>query len=128
MAIAVGPVDFVSHRVSEGKGLVYRDSEKILGGMPSRKRLEIRFLNVDAEAQRAVKAVGALIDALILGWTSRQALAVSGALIGMKHESIASLWPEKISAQAVGKHLERANWRALEQGIGYLESLMVENE
>ncbi len=129
LAIAVGPAGFVEDRVSQqGEGLVYQDSVEALESMSSRERLTIRLSNFEAEVQHAVKAVGALIDALTSEWTSRQALAVSGALIGMKHESIASLWPEKISAQAVGKHLERANWWALTQGIEYLESLLAKNE
>jgi len=49
-------------------------------------------------------------------------LAVRGALRGWTQEKIAKEWPESISQQAVTKHLDGAQWPALEAALLYVEN------
>jgi hypothetical protein len=70
----------------------------------------------------ALAIIVRLIDVLAQGWTGKQALAVRGALRGWTHEKIAKEWPESISQQAVTKHLDGAQWPALEAALLYAEN------
>ena len=45
-----------------------------------------------------------------------------GALRGWTQEKIAKEWPESISQQAVTKHLDGAQWPALEAALLYVEN------
>jgi hypothetical protein len=120
VAIAVGLVDFVRERVSQGDGEAYRLSGRALEAMPRKQRLS---LALPAEnTTDALPVIVRLIDVLAQGWTGRQALAVRGALRGWTHEKIAQEWPEKISQQAVTKHLDGAQWPALEAALTYVEN------
>jgi hypothetical protein len=119
MAIAVGRVDFVRGRVSQGDGEAYRLSGRGLESLPRKQRLGLAF---PAGGQReAVSVIVRLIDALAQEWTGKQATAIRGALRGWTQEKIAKSWPEKISQQAVTKHLEGAKWPAVEGGLAYVE-------
>ena len=120
VAIAVGLVDFVRERVSQGDGEAYRLSGRALEALPRKQRLA---LALPAEAATdALVVIVRLIDVLAQGWTGRQALAVRGALRGWTHEKIAQEWPETISQQAVTKHLDGAQWTALEAALTYVEN------
>lgn len=80
------------------------------------------FAHKKDETERAFDVIVRLIDALATRWTDKQALAISGALRGMKQEEIAEkLWERRITQQAVAQHLSRAGWDALEKGIEYFE-------
>jgi hypothetical protein len=119
LAIAIGTVDFVSDRVSQGDGEAYRISGRALEQMSGKQRLH---LVLPGEAgDDALAVVVRLIDVVARGWTGRQALAVCGALRGWTQEKIANAWPGKVSQQAVTKHLDAANWPALEEALKLVE-------
>jgi len=119
-AIGVGRVDFVRDRVSQGDGEAYRLSGRALEDMPRKQRLLLADPAAIEVGTRTV--IVRLIDVLAQGWTGRQALAVRGALRGWTQEKIAKEWPESISQQAVTKHLEAAEWPALEAALAYVEN------
>ncbi|MFT3781575.1 MAG: hypothetical protein QM790_06115 [Nibricoccus sp.] len=119
LAIAVGLVDFVRERVSEGDGEAYRLSGRALEEMPRKQRLKLVF---PSENEASLDVIIRLIDVLAQNWTGRQALAVGGALRGWTQERIAQQWPESITQQAVTKHLDAAQWPALEEALRYVES------
>lgn len=120
VAIAVGQVDFVNERVSQGDGEAYRVSGRALENMPRKQRL-LLALPVEKEAD-ALAVIIQLVDVLAQRWTGRQALAVRGALRGWTQEKIAQEWPKSISQQAVTKHLDGAQWPALEAALTYVEN------
>jgi len=120
VAVAVGTVDFVGERVSQGDGEAYRLSGRTLEDMPRKQRL-LLALPAGNETE-ALAIIVRLIDVLAQGWTGKQALAVRGALRGWTQEKIAKEWPESISQQAVTKHLDGAQWPALEAALLYVEN------
>jgi hypothetical protein len=80
------------------------------------------FAHRNYETAGTFDVIVRLIDAIATRWTDKQALAISGALRGMKQEEIAEkLWKKKITQQAVAQHLSRAGWDAVEKGIEYFE-------
>jgi len=120
MAIGLGRVDFVRERVSQGDGDAYRLSGRELEAMPRRQYLRL-VLPVEKKVE-ALTVIVRLIDVLARGWTGKQALAIRGALRGWTQEKIAKEWPEAISQQAVTKHLDGAQWSALEEALTYVEN------
>jgi len=72
-------------------------------------------------AASAIDGMVAIAGALAGQWTPNQALAIQGALAGMTQKQIAAAWKEKISCQAVGKHLKRAKWPAIRHGVKIFE-------
>jgi hypothetical protein len=61
------------------------------------------------------------VDVLGMNWSGKQALAITGALQGLKQEKIGSLREPPITQQSVNRHLQRADWFAIEKAIGFLE-------
>jgi hypothetical protein len=125
LAIGVGPVDYVPEgRVSAGDGTAFRLSGKLLDGMTSPRSGLMRF-GAEARGNRdLLDAIVRMTGAFAGLWTGRQALAVTGVLRGWPRSRIAGLWENSISLRAVGKHLERANWTAVESGIKAFERAM----
>lgn len=122
VSIGIGPVQQpLAKRVSQGDGEAYRLSGHGLDGLKGSARLALARAD---ESDRSAGAVICLIDALVQGWTARQAQAVLGALQGWTQEKIAGRWPERISQQAIAKQLDRANWSAIERGITHVEALL----
>lgn len=119
MAIAVGSVDFVRGRVSQGDGEAYRLSGRALEAMPRKQRLQLAISG--AKEVQSLMVIVRLIDVLAQRWTGRQALAVRAALRGLTHEKIAKTWPGSITQQAVTKHLDAAEWPALEAALKQVE-------
>jgi hypothetical protein len=60
-----------------------------------------------------------LVDALAVNWSEKQALAITGALQGLRQEKIGSLWNPPITQQSVNRHLHRAGWFAVEEGVAF---------
>jgi hypothetical protein len=123
MAIAVGKIDSIPKtRVSEGHGEAYKLSGEALDNLYGSKSGNMYFVHENNEHTLTLDIIVRLIDAIASRWTDKQALAISGALKGMKQEEIAEkLWEEKITQQAVAQHLSRAGWYALEKGIDFFE-------
>ncbi len=111
IVIATGTVDFIGNRVSESDGQAFRDSGKALEKMP--RAVYFRYIS-DQNQASLMDAAFRLLDAIIKGWTAKQALAVTGALQGLTQEKIAKLWNPPISQPAVLKHLDSSGWFAIE--------------
>lgn len=123
MAIAIGKIDSIPKtRVSEGHGEAYKLSGEALDRLNRSKAGNMCFAHKNDELAATFDIIVRLIDAIATRWTNKQALAISGALRGMKQEEIAEkLWEEKITQQAVAQHLSRAGWDALEKGTDFFE-------
>jgi hypothetical protein len=123
MAIAVGNIDSIPQtRVSEGHGEAYLLSGEALDRLNKSKAGNMCFAHKNDETADTFDILIRLMDAIATRWTDKQALAISGALRGMKQEEIAEkLWEKSVTQQAVAQHLGRAGWDAVEKGIEYFE-------
>jgi hypothetical protein len=125
MAIAIGTVDFVPEDgVSKGDGQAYRYSGKALEEMTKASHMCFRF--PEREIEESLDVLVHLLDVLAMNWTQKQALAITGALQGLKQEEIRNLWKPLISQQAINRHLQRAGWVAIEKAVGLFEKQLVE--
>jgi len=83
LAIAVGTVDYVpENRVAAGDGTAFRLSGKLLESMMSLKKGSMRFTMNNSRARATIDAIVRLTGALADGWSSKQAMAVTGTLQG----------------------------------------------
>ncbi|MBN2318805.1 MAG: hypothetical protein JXR49_07000 [Acidobacteria bacterium] len=124
MAIGIGTVDFVpDDRVSKGDGQAYRHSGLALEKMTRAGTMCFRFPNWELEESMDVMIH--LIDVSAQNWSSRQALAVTGAIRGLKQEEIGNLWKPPISQQSVNRHLQRAGWFAVEKAIQFYKQQLM---
>jgi hypothetical protein len=94
IAIGVGLVDTVpSTRVSEGSGPAYVASGRALTEMAALgHRLSLSIEAFAPHEAAMATAIVRLLDGLIQGWTTRQALAIAGQLRGWSHEFTARQW------------------------------------
>jgi len=124
-SIGVGKVSFVPEtRVSEGAGPAYRISGKGLDGL-KRCRMSLQFEdNTDFNSYAEILTM--VIDSLVTSLTSKQALAVYGALQGWSQKDIIDLWDPPITQQAVSDHLNSARWELLKKSIEYIENNMLQ--
>lgn len=137
MAIGIGPIDYVPPgKVSAGDGPAYRASGKMLEKMVSPRQGRIRCAfarnkNMDNKMP-ACMPDDELMDAVVRlagtfgnRWQSRQAKVIIGALTGWSQARIAENWHSNISRQAVGKHLQRAEWTAIAHSLEVFEKKMI---
>jgi hypothetical protein len=123
LAIGVGPIDYVpDNRVSAGDGTAFRLSGRLLDQMARQKSGSMRFIMENRKLALPLDGITLLIGALADSWTERQARAVTGALQGLTITRITGQWPDRISRQAVGKHLARARWSEIRMGLKIFES------
>jgi hypothetical protein len=122
LSIGVGPIDYVpDNRVSAGDGTAFRLSGRLLDQMAKQKTGSMRFVMEDGKRSLPLDGITLLIGALADNWTERQARAVAGALYGLTIIQITEQWPDRISRQAVGKHLVRARWPEIRIGLKIFE-------
>ena len=122
-----GTIDFLpSEGPSAGAGQAFNLSGQGLDDMERHAYLSIHFPpQFDPELATALKAVGRLLDRIIQEWTDRQALAVSGALLGLTQGRIAEkTFAGQISQQAVAQHLASAGWTAIQVGLAAFEDIV----
>jgi len=120
MAIAIGRVDFIPERVSEGDGPAYRLSGRELDALGSRRRMS--FAAPDDPAEECLATLVAVLDGLVSRWTPAQARAVAGALRGWSQTDIArKSWKPPISQQAVAQNLAAGSWIQLEIALDFAE-------
>lgn len=127
LAIAVGTIDFIpAGKVSSGDGEAYRLSGSLLERMPRQQRLAFGCATPRADDRlAALETIIQLMDVLAVGWSAKQARAVTGALQGWTQEKIATAcWPRPITQQAVAQHLDRAGWHAFERGLLFYEDTL----
>ena len=123
LAIGVGPIDYVpDNRVSAGDGTAFRLSGRLLDQMAMKKTGSMRFVMEDEKRSLPLDGITLLIGTLADNWTERQARAVAGALQGLTIIQITQQWPDRISRQAVGKHLARSRWPEIRIGLEIFES------
>ncbi len=121
IAVGVGRVEYTGQRVSEGLGPAYELSGRRLDAMTRGERLGIAA-DVDGFDPDAWSVISALMDTVAASWTSKQALAISGAVRGMTQQAIADDWPTPIRQQTVGDHLVRGGWRAIKAVLAFYEN------
>ena len=123
MAVAVGRVTSVpTNRVSEGDGEAFRASGRALDQLREPLRLALVVPPTATPGLAgALEAFAPALDALVQGWTERQARAVLARLHGATQEAIAHTWPETITRQAIARHLAKAHWPAVEKGLLWWE-------
>jgi hypothetical protein len=126
-AIGVGTVDKMPEKsVGDGRGEAFRLS----GDMVDRKRtarmsIAIAGPPVAEQENRAIATMLTVLDAVVSRWTSAQATAARGALLGWTQEQIAERWPGRsITQQAAGQHLSRAGFDGALEVIEYYEDVM----
>ena len=111
IAIGIGPVETISkRRVSDSRGAAFALSGKSLDAM---KETRLAFASSgETLGDCLTQGVIPLLDCLIDEWTSTEAQAIQGALLGWTQELSAANWAEKKTLrptrQAVAKALRRA--------------------
>jgi hypothetical protein len=126
-SIGIGEVVTTPGGISSGDGEAFILSGRGLA-LPNRQKKENMTLNLSPHLDippgaEVLQAILGLSDALVLGWTNKQAQAVSGALRGWKSDEIAACWPERpISRRMANDHLSKANWDALQAGLKAYEA------
>jgi len=123
MALAVGRVTSVpANRVTEGEGVAFRASVRALDQLREPLRLALVVPPSAASGLApALEAFAPVFDALVQGWTQRQARAVLGRLHGATQDAIAHTWPETVTRQAIARHLAKAHWPAMEKALLWWE-------
>ncbi|MBC2715307.1 MAG: hypothetical protein HF978_08370 [Desulfobacteraceae bacterium] len=125
LAIGVGSIDYVpDRRVSAGDGPAFRVSGKMIEQMISPKSGTMRFAMSGFDEALLLDGIVRMTGALADHWTDKQSLAMTGALQKWTRKQIGGLWKDAVSPQAVGKHLERANWYAVDHGLRVFEGAM----
>lgn len=121
IAIGVGKVDFIpGNRVSEGDGEAFRLAAEALESM--NKHVRMQCMCSDKELEKNINVIVHLLDAIVMRWTDKQALAVSGAMRGFKQEEITRLWDPSITQQNVAKHLSKAKWYQVKSALDYTKN------
>jgi len=93
MAIGVGEISLLPKgTIAAGDGAAFRLSGEALDAMPRTTRIRFRGPVLGQGLSDSIDVFLQLIDALACRWTGRQALAVSGALLGWTQERIARAW------------------------------------
>ena len=131
VSIGIGTVDHVPEgRISSGVGEAFTRSGGGLDRLGRRtkmahpNRMHVS-LSVDETIGEMLGAIVRLIDSIATGWSTKQALAVRGALLGLSQEEIAASWPNVgITHQSVGKFLARASLPAVSAGIEVFEHVI----
>jgi len=133
ITLAVDTIDFISDGdPNKSDGAAFRRSGRGLENLRGEQLVDILFPEETPAAHRlAVETIGDLVDQLAHDWTEAQARAIADKLRGtctgenVTQQMIAEEWePEPITKQAVGRHLQRANWPRLEPTLDRFERLV----
>ena len=124
-AIGISSINFIpGGNVAEGDGEAFNLSGKTLDGL---NRFSIGVAAAEDPKglfSKALESAALLVDSQVKGWTSAQAQAVCGALLGWTQNAIAERWPgERITQQAVSQHLKSAEWVYVEYGLDIFKQL-----
>ena len=127
IGIGIGSVDFIPHdNISSGDGEAFRLSGEALDGLARSFGMAVNLPDRFSPFVRSSMDVSAkLIDVLVGEWTSRQAYAVSRAIIGLTQDEIAESWMTRpIAQQTVAQHLGSAGWNAIDYALTAIESAL----
>jgi hypothetical protein len=125
--LGLGSINFLPPEgPSAGAGQAFNLSGQGLDEMEKQTYLAIQFPpEFDPDMAISLRAIGWLIDRLAQGWTGRQALAVSGALLDLTQTRIAEeTFDGQVTQQAVAQHLASAGWAALQFGLVAFEAVL----
>jgi len=133
--LGVGSVDFVGGKtLHEADGSAFRASGRGLDRMPEGRYLECALPDgVPVSVQIAADSMAECVDYIVQTWTDAQARAVAGKspeLYGSRrvtNADIGAAWsPDAITKQAVGSHLQKAQWPRLVRTVDRFERLIGE--
>jgi hypothetical protein len=118
IAIGLGSVDHVvSDQISESQGEAFVVSGRGLDGLADERNRTMVLCPANRDVRPAEAAVISLLDALVRGWSDKQALAVAGRLRGWTQEAIAESFTPPVKQHTAGAHLLKANWEAIEDAL-----------
>lgn len=119
--IGVGTIDsFPGERVSLGSGQAFLLSGR---GLESLMKYKMGIDYPGFDKNDYLKLVVQLVDVFASNWTVKQSIAVGGALKGWSQKKIAESWgDDKLTQQAVHKHLLSAFWLPIEDVLEKIES------
>jgi len=129
ISIGFGGIEFLpKDDISSGIGEAFRLSGYGLDQCKKDQRMKLSFPEANRSSlTEGLERITQLIDFQIQRWTSRQADAVAGALIGLTQKEIAARWVgEVVSQQAISQHLASAGWIPISRTIQYFESILPE--
>jgi hypothetical protein len=124
IAIGIGTVEAIpGEDLARANGEAFRLSGDLLDHFKRVDRMRVRLpAKCDPILAEALEVVVQLVDLQVSGWTTKQAYAVCAAMLGFTQLESAGHWfSPSISQQAVGQHLDRAGWSAVEDGLAYFE-------
>jgi len=112
IAIGIGTIDYLPHRVGEGDGEAFRNSGMELDGMKkSEKNLIVKTPWKERNDELSTEC--ALLDAVIERWTKEQAEAIMYQIMGLTQEEMARIL--RISQPAVFHRLRTCGSRAVQE-------------
>jgi hypothetical protein len=127
LSIGFGQITYLPEsNISSGDGQAFRLSG---AGLDKCKKDQLMCLNFPQEdlssLPGSLNMIVRLVDLQVQRWTSRQADAVAGALVGLNQKKIATDWfPNPVSQQAISQHLESAGWDPIEEAVEYFEAIL----
>ncbi len=127
VAIGYGSIDFLpGDELSSGDGEAYRLSGEGLEDLQKPFHMGLFFPDrFQSHLTDALDVIVKLLDHQSGKWTKAQAESVSGAMLALTQQKIATDWVERdITQQAVAQHLDRAGWATIELGVSYFESVL----
>jgi len=129
ISIGFGSIEYLPEDdIASGIGDAFRLSGYGLDQCKNDLRMKLSFPEENRSSlSEGLGTITRLIDFQIQRWTSRQADAVAGALIGFTQKEIATRWVrESVSQQAISQHLDAAGWNPVSQSIHYIEGTLPE--
>jgi hypothetical protein len=99
--------------------------EKNIDSEKGPKESNMSFGFPGQEIEESLDVLVHLLDALAINWSEKQALAITGALQGLRQEKIGGLWKPSITQQSVNRHLQRAGWFAVEKAVAFFEEQLL---
>jgi hypothetical protein len=125
VCIGVGRVDhLVKENIVESTGTAFELSGRALDRLPHELFMELQTDPLDKGLQRMVR----LMDCVVQRWSSTEAWAVAGSLLGKTQEEIAADRPPNpktgnpVSRQSISKALIRSHWDTVSECIIYVEN------
>jgi hypothetical protein len=120
IAVGIGEVEHIDrNRISQSTGAAFQLSGSALDKLKRRRRMTIVLSDKQAGKNFLLASVFELSDAIVQGWTQKQAETMLWALKGYKQVEIAEKQGKK--QQSVGESLNFSGWYAIEPVLEQLE-------
>jgi hypothetical protein len=124
VAVGIGKVSFRAEKVIESDGEAFQLSGRGLDELLSTRKRRLMIRTPDAELNTSLDVICAFLDAMVNGYSARQAEAVGLLLDGMKQTEIAQRIG--IGQSSVNQRIQSAHWPAIEYALGYFERVIPE--